>query len=137
MCAFLGLLFASDKNIELYAIRGYAEGKDFECPENLKDIEKYLKETGLKRFSLINKDSLTAQKDSKLTLALPDNLKAEVSVEEVTKEGVVRVHIKIIREKEEKKETVLDTKYPLKEKPLLIGKIKLEEGFLLLALLLK
>jgi|GEM_PF-3432714 len=132
----VGFAFADDKTVLVYAIRGYAEGKDFECPEDLKALEKYLKETGLKRFALLNKDSMTAQKDSRVTMALPEDLKAEISVEEVAKEGVVRVRVKLIHETGDKKETVLDTKYPLKDKPLLTNK-RLQDGVLILAIILK
>lgn len=129
------LIHAPQSTVDVYAIRG-AEGKEFECDEELKDIEKALKSTGLRRFSLIRKDAVSPVKGSELVMELPKDCKARVLVEDVTKGGDVRIRVKVVQQVDRVKKTLIDTKSILK-KPLIIRLMRLDGGYLLLAINLR
>jgi len=132
---FCCAVYAAGGTVEVYAIRGLAEGKDFECDEQLKEIEKALKSTGLKKFFLISKNT-AAVKGNKVDMELPRDCKASVSVEEVKKGGNVSVRIKVVQKTDNEEKTLINTKTVLK-KPLIIRLIRLQKGYLLLAVRLK
>ena len=133
---FCCAVYAAGGTVEVYAIRGLAEGKDFECDEQLKEIEKALKSTGLKKFFLISKKSTAAVKGNKVDMELPRDCKASVSVEEVKRSGNVSVRIKVVQKTDNEEKTLINTKTVLK-KPLIIRLIRLQKGYLLLAVRLK
>ena len=126
--------------VAVYAIRATrTKDRKLHVDETLKDLKRYLRRTGYNSFSLISRQTTEAKAGSKLEMNLPDDLVVTVKVEKVAK-GLVRIHMRLVRIRrpqkpgQRPKETVIiDTKYALKSKPLVVVGVKLKEGTLVLA----
>ena len=127
-----------NKGLSVYAIRAHRDKeRKFKADEAIKHLERYLRATGYHRFSLIRKDAAAAEKGASLKTMLPDDLELSVKVETVGKNSL-RIHMKLVKtetdEKGEEKRTVLiNTKYTIREKPLVVVGVRLKEGVLVLA----
>ena len=126
--------------VAVYAIRAEkTKEKEIHVDDAIKDLKRYLRRTGYNHFSLITKRTAKAAASEKAEVQLPDNLELQLKVEKVTK-TIVRIHMRLVRitpsrdpNKKPKETVIIDTKYALKTKPLVVVGVKLTKGYLVLA----
>lgn len=128
-----------ERKIYVYAIRAEKVAKEKAAVDpRIADLKKTLTALGndFNRYELISSDRMDIREGEKARVVVDARLRIDCKVERVL-EGKVGVRLRIVHKEQEEEKVLLDTRYLLKEKPLVVVGVRLKRGRLVVVLTIR